>query len=174
MLWYTLKNSRLTSFWYPWWKQPSIICFSDLSSAILPNTRGRLGTSFHVACLVMHDFICSNFFICSNIFFLFAATFLFPATSFSYLQQHFFFICSNIVYLYRVQCLIAVDLFYVLTLVGHLKKSKRLDRGAGPPWMERYWVPPHPPRYYLNTLKNFSSAYNVKKMEDRSIIPNYH
>ena len=46
---------------------------SDLSSAIfiLRNTRGRLGTSFHVAFLVMHDFICSNFFICGNIFYLY-------------------------------------------------------------------------------------------------------
>ena len=81
-----------------WPKNKSL---SDLPSAIfiLRNTRGRLGTSFHVACLVMHDFICSNFFICSNIFFI-------CSNSFFFICSNIFFICSNLFCLYRVQCLI--------------------------------------------------------------------
>ena len=72
--------------------------------------------------------ICSTFFICSNFFylqqlFLFAANFLFAATfficsNFFLFAATSFFICSNLFYLYRAQCLI-VDLFYVVTLVGH-------------------------------------------------------
>ena len=111
MLWYELEDSRTTSFWPPWlFAFP--ICRPPFS--FYPTQE-----EYWVLVSMLLVLSCVKFY--SQQLFLFAVTY-FICSNFFYLQKlfficgNFFFFFSNIFYLYRVY---TVDLFYVVTLVGH-------------------------------------------------------